>query len=81
MLNHFKTKLTFLALKENQIIFYNFKKFYNFKNFINLQYYVTQNLTNLNFYLNIKNKTVVIKKSEIYFKIKTRKVLKTKLKY
>ena len=52
---HFKNKLTFLNKKDNQTIFFNAKKISNFKNFISFQYYATQNLTNLNFYLNIKN--------------------------
>jgi hypothetical protein len=81
MLRYLKKKLTFLILKENQIIFYNFKKFYNFKNFINFQYYVTQSLTNLNFYLSVKNKALIFKKNMIYFKMKARKYITTKLKY
>jgi hypothetical protein len=81
MLSYFKKKVTFLVLKENQIIFYNFKKLYNFKNFINFQYYVTQSLTNLNFYLIVKNKTLILKKNIEYFKIKTKKFITTKLKY
>jgi hypothetical protein len=81
MLIYFKKKLVFLITIENQILFYNFKKFYNFKNFINFQYYVTQSLTNLNFYLNIKNKTIILKKSTEYYKTKTKKYITTKIKY
>ena len=57
-LKYFKTKLIFLTQKDNKIIFFNSQKFYNFKNFLSFQYYATQALTNLNFYLNIKNKPI-----------------------
>jgi NADH dehydrogenase/NADH:ubiquinone oxidoreductase subunit G len=78
-LKYFKNKLIFLARKDNQIIFFNSKKFYNFKNFINFQYYALQSLTYLNFYLNIKNKIIII--NTFSFKPKTKKFIGTKLKY
>lgn len=78
-LKYFKNKLTFLTQKDNQIIFFNSKKFYNFKNFINFQYYALQSLTHLNFYLNIKNKIIVL--NRFNFKPKTKKLVYTKLKY
>ena len=78
-LKHFKSKLTFLTKKDNQIIFFNSKKFYNFKNFINFQYYALQSLTHLNFYLSIKNK--IIELNRLNFKPKTKKLVSTKLKY
>ena len=81
ILKHFKNKLTFLTQKENQIIFFNSKKLYNFKNFFNFQYYATQSLINLNFYLSLKNKTFILKKSRLNFKAKTKKLINTKLKY
>lgn len=79
ILKHFKNKLTFLTQKDNQIIFFNSKKFYNFRNFINFQYYALQSLTHLNFYLNIKNKTIVL--NPLNFKPKIKKLVSTKLKY
>ena len=78
-LKYFKNKLTFLTQKDNQTIFFNSKKFYNFKNFINFQYHATQSLTNLNFYLNIQNKTFILNKTN--FKPKTAKTINTKIKY
>jgi hypothetical protein len=81
ILKHFKNKLTFLTQKENQIIFFNSKKLYNFKIFFNFQYYVAYSLTNLNFYLSLKNKAVILKKSLLNFKLKTKKLIDTKLKY
>ena len=80
-LKYFKMKLTFLTQKDNQIIFFNSQKFYNFKNFLNFQFYATQTLTNLNFYLNIKNKPILLNKSILNFKSKTKKCISTKLKY
>ena len=81
MLKYFKNKLTFLTQKENQIIFFNSRKVCNFKNFFNFQYYAAQSLTNLNFYLTLKNKTVILTKSILSFKSKTKKLINTKLKY
>ena len=71
--------MTFLVQKDNQIIFLNSKKIYNFKNFINFQYYALQSLTYLNFYLNIRNKIIVL--DTVNFKSKTKKLVTTKLKY
>jgi len=78
-LKYFKSKMTFLVQKDNQIIFLNSKKIYNFKNFINFQYYALQSLTYLNFYLNIRNKIIVL--DTVNFKSKTKKLVTTKLKY
>lgn len=77
----FKTELTFLNNKDNHIIFFNSKKLTNFKNFINFQYFATQSLTNLNFYLNIKTKPFVLNEKTNQFKLKTTKIKNTKLKY
>ena len=79
IIKYFRNKLTFLTQKDNQIIFFNSKIFYNFKNFINFQYYASQSLTCLNFYLNIKNKAVEL--NTLHFKPKTKKLICTKLKY
>lgn len=74
-------KLIFLTQKDNQIIFFNSQKFYNFKNFMMFQYYSTQILSNINFYLNIKNKSLVLNKMMLNFKGKAKKFNYTKLKY
>ena len=67
--------------KDNQIIFYNATSIFDFKNFINFQYYATQTLTNLNFYLNSSNKKFVIYKKFNKFKSPSVKIFNTKLKY
>jgi len=81
ILKHFSTKLTFLTQKEEKIIFFNSKKFYNFKNFIDFQYFSTENLTNLNFYFNLKNRPFVLKKNKIKFRIKIQKFCQSILNY
>ena len=45
------------------------------------QYYSTQILSNINFYLNIKNKSLVLNKMMLNFKGKAKKFNYTKLKY
>lgn len=81
LLKCLNSKLTFLTQKDNQIIFFNSQKFYNFKNFMMFQYYSTQTLSNINFYLNIKNKSLVLNKTTSNFKGKAKKFNHTKLKY
>jgi len=75
----FKTNLNYLNNKENQIIYFNPNKVYNFKNFIYFQYFATQSLTNLNFYLNVQNQSFILNKTK--FKIKTIKTVHSKLKF
>jgi len=65
---------------KNNIIFFNTTKIINFKNFNNFQYYPTKTLTNLNFYLNIKNNPVIFN-SSLYLKNKRNKIKNTKIKY
>lgn len=77
---HIKGNSTFLNQKDNNTIFFNSKKISNFKNFINFQFYATQSLTNLNFYLSIKNQSF-IPYGNSNFKSKTVKISNTKLKY
>jgi len=75
----FKLNLNCLNNKENQLINFNSNKISNFKNFMYFQYFATQSLTNLNFYLSVKNKSFII--NNIKFKPKTNKINNTKLKY
>lgn len=67
--------------KNSKLIFFNSENQYNFKNYINLQFSATQTLTDLNFYLNIKNHPFIIYKSSLPFKINITKLYNTKLKY
>ena len=67
--------------KNNKLIYFDTKNSYNFKNFINFQYFATQSLTDLNFYLNVKNNTFTIYKKIFPFKLKSSKVFNTKIKY
>lgn len=68
-----------LNKKDNNILFFNSKKLFDFKNFINFQYLTTKSLTNLNFYLSIKNKPVQLNPTN--FKNKLLKLNSTKTKY
>jgi len=81
ILKYFKTKLICFNKKNNRILFFNSNKLYNFKNFINFQYYPIKKITNLGYYLNIKNKTFIMNKIKLNFKIKSKKFNTTKLKY
>lgn len=81
LITSIKTKLTFLAQKKNSILFFNSQKANNFKNFINFQYYSTQSLTNLGFYLNKRNKKIILNNTNKNFKSQNMKFNNTKLKY
>lgn len=78
---HFKKNLVSLDNKNNELIYFNSRKISNFKNFINFQYYAVQSLTNLNFYLSIKTTPVVFNSKTSNFKLQTKKIHNTKLKY
>ena len=67
--------------KNSKFIFFDSKNQYNFKNFINLQFFATQALTDLNFYLNIQNSPFIIYKNILPFKTNTTKLFNTKFKY
>ena len=75
----FKSQVTFLNQKDNQIIFFNAKKVNNFKNYVNFHYLATQSLTNLNFYLNVKTEPFIL--TQTRFKTTTKKTFNTKVKY
>ena len=70
-----------LDKKNNEIISFKSKTLADFKNFIGFQYYATHSLTNLNFYLNIKTKSFGLDQKNTTFKLKTVKLITTKLKY
>ena len=77
----FQSNTAVSDVKNNKIIFYNSKTLFDYKNFINFQFYATQTLTNLNFYLNTKNKKFIISKKFNRFKSLSTKLFSTKLKY
>lgn len=79
LFKQFKTNLTFLNSKDNQIIFFNSKKITNFKNFVYFHYSATQSLTNLNFYLSVKTQPFILNNNK--YRVKTTKINKTKLRY
>lgn len=81
LLKFFSHKLTFLTQKDNQFILFNSQKFYYFKNFMMFQYYPTRVLSHMNFYFNIKNKSILLNKFEFNFKQKNKKFIQTKIKY
>jgi hypothetical protein len=66
--------LNCLNNKENQLISFNSNKISTFKNFIYFQYFATQSLTNLNFYLSIKNQSFIMNNTK--FKPTTVKIIK-----
>jgi len=77
----FQSNTAISDIKNNKIVFYNSKTLFDFKNFINFQFYATQTLTNLNFYLNTKNQKFTISKKFNRFKSLSTKLFSTKLKY
>lgn len=81
VLKSLKTQVTFLNNKDNNLVIFNSKKLLNFKNYIYFHYQATQTLTNLNFYLGIKNENFIILNNNSNFKQRRSKVKLTKLKY
>ena len=77
----FQSNTTISDIKNNKSVFYNSKTLFDFKNFINFQFYATQTLTNLNFYLNTKNQKFTVYKKFNRFKSSSTKLFSTKLKY
>lgn len=76
---HFKTNFNSINSKDNQLIFFNSKSIGLFKNFVYFQYQATQYLSNLNFFLSVKNHPFsIINKT---FKSKKQKLFNTKVKY
>jgi len=67
--------------KNSKFVVFDSKNQYNFKNFINLQYFATQSLIDLNFYLNTKNSPFIFYKNNLSFKTNIIKLFNTKLKY
>ena len=80
LFKNLKKNFVSLELKNNNLIFFNSNKIVNFKNYVNFNYYATQNLTNLNFYLSIKTTPIVFANQSV-FKPATNKLKNSKLKY
>ena len=66
---------------EKNLIFFNSKKIKNFKNYINFQYFAVKNLTNISFYLTIKNNSFITNNNIENFKSKRTKFIQIKMKY
>lgn len=66
---------------KTSLISKNTNNIFDFKNFLSFQFYATQTLTNLSFYLGIKNQKFSIYKKFQTFKPVAIKVFNTKLKY
>ena len=79
LLRNFKKKTLFLLNKDNSLVTFNTDNILNFKNYTSFNFYATQNLTNLNYYLNIKNKTFFI--SNKIFRYENKKLYNNKFKY
>ena len=66
--------------KDHKLVNFDSVNSFNFKNYINFQFYATQTLTSLSFYLNKQNSPIV-KSSIPSIKSAKIKVIDTKLKY
>lgn len=77
----FQSNITINRLKDKKSISYNSKNIFNFRNFIGFQFYATQTLTNLNFYITDKNEKFTLYKRFNGFKTRCIKLFSTKLKY
>jgi NADH dehydrogenase/NADH:ubiquinone oxidoreductase subunit G len=78
---YLKTNLTSLNKKDNDLIFVNATRIASFKNFVSFQFYATQNLTNLGFYLATKTQPFILHKTSPSYKQKQLKIWDTKMKY
>jgi hypothetical protein len=78
---YLKTNLTSLNKKDNDLIFVNATRIASFKNFVSFQFYATQNLTNLGFYLATKTQPFILHKTSRSYKQKQLKIWDTKMKY
>lgn len=78
---HLHKNLQFIDNKNNNLISFNSTKINNFKTYINFHYQATQTLTNINFYLSIKNESFILFDSTSNFKKERIKLKNTKLKY
>ena len=67
------------SIIDKKLIFCTTNNIFSFTNFINFQYYATQTLTNLNFYLSTKNQKFSIYKKFNVFKRRPVKFLNTPL--
>jgi hypothetical protein len=81
LLKNLKKSFMSFDTKNNNMIFFNSNRLINFKNFIYFQYYTSQSLTNLNFYLTLKTMPININNNVINFKKSSDKMYNTKIKY
>ena len=81
LLKNLRKNLVSFDKKNNNILFFNSNKLINFKNFIHFNFYASQSLTNLNFYLTLKTEPLIIINNYNNFKKQTNKINNTKLKY
>ena len=78
---HLKSHSLTLNIKDNQLLAFNSTKTIEFKNYVNFHYQATQTLTNVNFYLNIRNENFSLFSNTVNFKQNRIKLKNTKLKY
>lgn len=81
MFKTLKKNFTPLNKRDNELVFFNSTRIAHFKNFISFQFYATQNLTSLGFYLNVKSQPFILHKAVPSYKQRTVKTLNTKVKY
>jgi NADH dehydrogenase/NADH:ubiquinone oxidoreductase subunit G len=78
---HLKSHSLTLNIKDSQLLAFNSTKTIAFKNYVHFHYQATQTLTNVNFYLNIKNENFSLFSNTLNFKQNRIKLKNTKLKY
>jgi NADH dehydrogenase/NADH:ubiquinone oxidoreductase subunit G len=81
MFKSLKKDFRSLNRRDDELILLNSTKIASFKNFINFQFCATQNLTNLGFYLNTRNRPFVLYKTNFSYKQRSIKIVDTKMKY
>ena len=81
ILKNLKKKFISLDQKNNNLLYFNSNKLINFKNFIYFNFYATQSLDSLNFYLTSKTSPVFFYNNFLTFKPSAKKIQLTKNKY
>ena len=80
-IKNFQSNLVSNNLKDKKLNFFTNKSIFDFRNFVNFQFHATQTLTSLSFQLTNKNQKFTIYKKSNNFRIKSKKLFNTKLKY
>lgn len=77
----FRNQIKFLEARNNIVLFFNSENIINFNNYLSFQYYATQSMTNLSYYLNIRSTSFLLLVNRNLLKCKQYKIVDTKIKY